>query len=79
MKSFREFQQLYEGSVKDVQQTIKYHIGPIFASGAAPVEQKHIKKAVDAVVKDHKMTPDAARKMVDSYCKTPTIPKAKGA
>jgi polyhydroxyalkanoate synthesis regulator phasin len=44
---------------------------------AAPVEMKHIKKAVDAVVKDHKITPDAARKMVDSYCKTPTIPKNK--
>ena len=75
MKSFREFRQLQEGSVKDVQQTIRHHIGPIFASGAAPVEAKHIKKAVDAVVKDHKMTPDAARKMVDSYCKVPTIPK----
>ena len=71
--NFSEFRELHEGKVKDVQQTIKYHIGPIFASGAAPVEQKHIKKAVDAVVKDHKMTPEAARKMVYSYCRTPTF------
>lgn len=80
MKTFKEFRQLDEGSVKDVQQTIRYHIGPIFSSGAAPVEEKHRKKAIDAVVKDHKITPDAAKKMVDSYCKTPTImSKGKGA
>ena len=73
MKSFNEFrQQLMEGGVKDIHQTIRSQIGPIFKSGRFSPEQKHRDKAVDAVVKQHNISKDDAKKMVDSYCKTPT-------
>lgn len=71
MKTFRDFRSLNEGSVKDIHQTIRSQIGPIFKSGRFSPEKKHRDKAVDAVVKQHNISKDAATKMVDSYCNTP--------